>query len=90
MHAKHILPGFADKSAEERDIASATADITRELRRCQNIIAKIAQMAKRMPMSTSKEDRIMIGNVQSGLATKVQNVSTIFRKKQTNYLRRKQ
>ncbi|KAL7007800.1 t-SNARE affecting a late Golgi compartment protein 2 [Cystobasidiomycetes sp. EMM_F5] len=87
MHAKHILPGFADKSAEERDIASATADITRELRRCQNIIAKIAQMAKRMPMSTSKEDRIMIGNVQSGLATKVQNVSTIFRKKQTNYLR---
>ena len=29
LHAKHVLPGFADRSAEERDIESLTTDITR-------------------------------------------------------------
>ena len=89
LHAKHILPGFADKTVEEREIASLTTDITRELRRCQHIIAKIAQTAKNMPFSTTlKEDRVMIQNVQTALATKTQEISTIFRKKQSNYLKR--
>lgn len=29
LHAKHALPGFADRSAEEREIEAATTDITR-------------------------------------------------------------
>lgn len=29
LHAKHVLPGFADRSAEEREIETATTDITR-------------------------------------------------------------
>lgn len=88
LHSKHVLPGFADKTAEEREIASLTSDITRELRKCQNIIMKIAQQAKNLPMSTTtKEDRVMIQNVQTALATKVQEASAIFRKKQSNYLK---
>ena len=90
LHSKHILPGFADKTAEEREIAALTSDITRELRTCQNIIMKIVQYAKNLPLSTTtKEDRVMIQNVQTALATKVQDASTVFRKKQSNYLKRK-
>lgn len=29
LHAKHVLPGFADRSAEEKEIETATVDITR-------------------------------------------------------------
>lgn len=66
-----------------------TTEITRELRKCTTVIGKIAYQAKNMPLSTtSKEDRIMIQNVQTALATKVQNASTMFRKKQSNYLKR--
>ena len=28
LHAKHALPGFTDRSAEEREIEAITADIT--------------------------------------------------------------
>jgi len=88
LHAKHVLPGFSDKTAEEREIAALTAEITRELRKGQHIISKIAHVAKNLPLSTTaKEDRVMIQNVQTALATKVQNVSAVFRKKQSNYLK---
>lgn len=50
---------------------------------------KIAQQAKNLPLSTTtKEDRVMIQNVQTALATKVQDASAMFRKKQSNYLKR--
>lgn len=29
LHAKHVLPGFTDRTAEEREIERQTADITR-------------------------------------------------------------
>lgn len=29
MHAKHVLPGFKDRSAEERDIEALTMSITK-------------------------------------------------------------
>lgn len=29
LHAKHALPGFTDRSAEEREIEAATTDITK-------------------------------------------------------------
>lgn len=29
LHAKHVLPGFADRTAEEKEIEAATTDITR-------------------------------------------------------------
>ncbi|KAL5485236.1 TLG2 [Sanghuangporus weigelae] len=41
LHAKHVLPGFADRSAEEREIEVVTTDITRDFRRCQSLIQSI-------------------------------------------------
>ena len=29
LHAKHVLPGFSDRSAEEREIEAATTDVTK-------------------------------------------------------------
>lgn len=29
LHAKHALPGFADRTAEEREIEAATTEITK-------------------------------------------------------------
>ena len=29
LHAKHVLPGFADRSSEEREIEVATSEITK-------------------------------------------------------------
>jgi hypothetical protein len=29
LHAKHVLPGFADRSSEEREIEAATSDVTK-------------------------------------------------------------
>ena len=29
LHQKHVLPGFADRSVEEREIEAATTDITK-------------------------------------------------------------
>lgn len=29
LHAKHVLPGFTDRSSEEREIEKQTIDITR-------------------------------------------------------------
>ncbi len=29
LHARHVLPGFADRSSEEREIEAATSEITK-------------------------------------------------------------
>lgn len=37
LHAKHVLPGFADRSAEEQEIESMTSAITKVL--CRFIVS---------------------------------------------------
>lgn len=125
LHSKHLLPGFKDRSAEEREIQSLATSITsvrrmapsrvssaksllivdgktrcQDLRSCQNYIRRIAEQSKQLlhevsnPSSGSsaeskRVDLLMAANVQTALATKVQTLSTTFRKKQSEYLRRK-
>lgn len=59
----------------------------------QKYIRQIAEMSKLLLTSggaseTKRVDLIMAANVQTALATKVQELSGVFRKKQTAYLRR--
>ena len=108
LHAKHALPGFNDRTAEEREIERQTSDITRashsglrsstvvrthlagakrkradqqDFRKCTDLIASIrpAPGATRAEVMTAK-------NVQRGLAQKVQEASSLFRKKQRIYM----
>lgn len=98
MQAKHLLPGFVDRSAEERDIARLQGEITREFSRCSKMIATLAADLKRQTKGAgpqgrgggtmSKEEVILARNVQTALAQRVQSASGQFRKKQSNYMQR--
>jgi syntaxin 16 len=70
-----------------------------DFRTAQRLIRQIADMAKAMlsqsqsrssssGSETKRLNLILIANVQSGLAAKVQELSGVFRTKQTSYLRR--
>ena len=119
LHAKHLLPGFKDRSAEEREIDTLADSITsvrirlplwhsarltlctsQDFRSIQGLIRAIAELSRSLlrtplpPRATAQEaeskrlDLIMAANVQTALATKVQELSAVFRRKQTGYLRR--
>ncbi|KAL7419442.1 t-SNARE affecting a late Golgi compartment protein 2 [Cryptotrichosporon argae] len=85
LHAKHVLPGFTDRTAEEREIEQRTTDITRDFRRCTTLISTIqpGRGSARVELVTAK-------NVQRGLAQKVQDLSGVFRKKQRVYMQKLQ
>jgi syntaxin 16 len=92
MHAKHVLPGFDDdrvKREEEAAIERLTQEITRGFHSCQRAIQKIEAMVRdgKAMGSVSQGDETMARNIQISLASKVQDASANFRKKQSNYLK---
>jgi syntaxin 16 len=91
MHSKHVLPGFDDehiKQREEREIEQLTQEITRGFQECQKSIKRIETMVTeaRQSGSLTKGDEAMAANIQIALASRVQEVSATFRKKQSTYL----
>ncbi|MCJ1428904.1 Syntaxin-16 [Sticta canariensis] len=93
LHQKHVLPGFDDedvKREEEANIERLTQDITRGFHNCQNAIQKIEMMVREAKNQggVSKGDETMARNVQISLATRVQEASAEFRKKQSRYLKK--
>jgi syntaxin 16 len=95
LHQKHVLPGFDDddvKKREEQDIEQLTQEITGGFRDCQNAIKRIEKMVKEAKAQggLSKGDEEMARNIQIALATRVQEVSATFRKKQSTYLNSKE
>lgn len=92
LHQKHVLPGFDEedvKREEEAVIERITQEITRSFHQCQNAIQKIEKMVKdaRNQGGVSKGDETMARNLQISLASRVQEASAGFRKKQSNYLK---
>ncbi|KAI5781219.1 t-snare, syntaxin [Geopyxis carbonaria] len=82
LHSKHVLPGFDDnRSAEEGEIERLTTEITASFHRCQDKIRKITATG-------SNAEVAMARNMQVALATRVQDASTAFRKKQSAYLKK--
>ncbi|KAF8070136.1 syntaxin-like t-SNARE protein TLG2 [Lyophyllum atratum] len=94
LHAKHLLPGFSDRTLEEREIDSITTDVTRDFRQCQSLIQKIGLPQHSFPPSQSVSqahtESLAAKNVQRGLAVKVQDLSAAFRKKQRVYMEKLQ
>lgn len=89
LHSKHLLPGFVDRSQEEREIETLSNEITREFRRCSKMIAALATFTEDMRrQSKSKHEISLAINVQTALAQRVQSISGQFRKKQSNYMQR--
>ncbi|CAE6471607.1 unnamed protein product [Rhizoctonia solani] len=92
LHAKHVLPGFKDRSAEEREIEQRTSEITREFRRCHSLIQRISASSHTFPPNSqsSQNDVTSAHNVQRALAAKIQELSALFRTKQRIYMQKLQ
>lgn len=95
LHEKHLRPGFADKSSEEKNIESLALEITKDFRRCSRLVAGLASFtqslirdAKRGQSDVSVRQIALAQNVQTALASRVQDLSGAFRKQQSLYLRR--
>lgn len=93
LHHKHTLPGFEDESVkkqEEAAIERMTQQITRDFHQCQRDIQRIDAMVKdsKRTGSLSQGDETMARNLQVSLASRVQDTSTAFRKKQSTYLKK--
>ncbi|BFZ60335.1 t-SNARE affecting a late Golgi compartment protein 2 [Saitoella coloradoensis] len=85
LHQKQVLPGFDDRREEEGRIEDLTSEITMHFHDCQRLIKKIEAQSTG---TDSEAEAIMAKNIQISLATKVQESSSAFRKKQSTYLRR--
>ncbi|KAI0277629.1 t-SNARE [Russula aff. rugulosa BPL654] len=97
LHAKHVLPGFADRSSEEREIEVATSEVTKDFRRCQALIQRIGAVSSSPDHSfppprpdAVQHHALAARNTQRGLAAKVQELSATFRKKQRVYMEKLQ
>ena len=92
LHQKHVLPGFDDedvKREEEAVIERLTQDITKEFHNCQRAIQRVEMMIRdaKEQGGVSKGDQTMARNLQISLASRVQEVSAGFRKKQSTYMK---
>ncbi|TKY86982.1 hypothetical protein EX895_003659 [Sporisorium graminicola] len=96
MHERHLRPGFADKSSEEKQIEALVLDITKDFRRCSRLVAGLASYTQHLIRESKRAQRsdvtvrqiALAQNVQTALATRVQDLSGAFRKQQTLYLKR--
>ncbi|MCJ1346215.1 hypothetical protein MMC31_004430 [Peltigera leucophlebia] len=93
LHQKHVLPGFDDEDVrreEEVKIESLTQEITGGFHQCQKAIQRIESMVKdaKQQGGVSRGDETMARNIQISLASRVQEASAAFRKKQSTYLKK--
>lgn len=92
LHQKHVLPGFDDeeaKKAEESEIEDLTRAITRGFHECHRHIQRVEQLVRESKRqgNLGRAEEVMAQNIQISLATRVQDASANFRKKQSAYLK---
>ncbi|ORY77913.1 t-SNARE [Neocallimastix californiae] len=81
MHKKHLIPNFENKEKEERLINNKTDEITQSIVMCQRKIKNMCVTTENSQSNKLKK------NIQMSLATKIQDLSQLFRKTQsTNQL----
>jgi syntaxin 16 len=93
LHQKHVLPGFDDedvKKREEREIEQITQAITRLFQKCQQAIKRIDVMVREAKQqgNIQQGEEVMAQNLKISLASRVGEVSAMFRKKQAAYLKK--
>ncbi|RCI13724.1 hypothetical protein L249_8157 [Ophiocordyceps polyrhachis-furcata BCC 54312] len=93
LHQKHVLPRFEDDAAkklEEAQIEKLTQEITKGFHECHRCVQRVEQMVREARESgvLSGAEDTMARNIQISLATRVQETSAEFRKKQSAYLKK--
>lgn len=80
-YAKALMPTFGDTTADQHAIEELTQEITRLLKRSEQMLQKLSGQGL-------SEDANVQKNVQRSLATDLQALSMEFRKQQNAYLQR--
>uniref|UniRef100_H2YZ54 t-SNARE coiled-coil homology domain-containing protein n=1 Tax=Ciona savignyi TaxID=51511 RepID=H2YZ54_CIOSA len=84
LHDKHLhRPTLDDDVEEEHEIEVMTQEVTHLFHQCSSTIKVIRKKAQ-----NSEQERVIVNNVVSSYASKVQNLSTDFRKAQSSYLKK--
>ena len=90
-HAKALLPTFDDVGgAEDHIVEVLTNEITRLLKRCEARLRRLGERAGEGAGARDAEERRVVKNVQTKLATEAHRLSVVFRKTQKEYLQRLQ
>ncbi|ORX71987.1 t-SNARE [Linderina pennispora] len=82
LHRRHLLPGFDDRSSEEREINMLTQEITQQFQASGQLVRNIGQM------QAHGQEEVVGRNIQSALAARLQAQSDGFRKSQSVYLQK--
>ncbi|CAG8621753.1 9740_t:CDS:10, partial [Acaulospora colombiana] len=85
LHRKHVLPGFDDRTEEEEEIERLTTEITELFQQCQREIRRIGDQSQ---PAMSSQEIVLRKNIQTSLASKVQDLSANFRKQQSAYMKK--
>ncbi|KAJ2506696.1 Integral membrane protein SED5 [Coemansia sp. RSA 1939] len=81
MHKSHLLPGFDDRSGEEREIEKLTHEITSQFQACSALVRSVAQHHQ-----AHGQEQTVGRNIQSSLAQKLQERTAAFRQSQSAYM----
>jgi len=95
MHQKHLLPGFDDDSVkrrEEQDIERLTRKITHHFQECRLALNRLDAIVKELGSSGTlgRSEEMLARNLKMSMAERIGDVSGLFRKKQSAYLKRLQ
>ncbi|KAI9008240.1 t-SNARE [Gaertneriomyces semiglobifer] len=87
LHKKHLLPGFDDRRGDEQSMERLTNNIADMFRECERKVKRIADESQYgRSTSTSTQNQALARNIQVSLATKLQDLSSAFRKSQSSYV----
>ncbi|KAJ3000259.1 hypothetical protein HDV02_006470 [Globomyces sp. JEL0801] len=82
LYKRHALPGFDDKFGEEKSIDQVTEDLTKLFQNTQRLVKNISHHGG------SHQSDVLGKNIQNSLASRLQELSTKFRKSQSKYLKK--
>ncbi|XP_031228776.1 syntaxin-16 isoform X3 [Mastomys coucha] len=86
LHDKHLnRPTLDDSSEEEHAIEITTQEVTQLFHRCQRAVQALPSRARR---ACSEQEERLLRNVVASLAQALQELSTSFRRAQSDYLKR--
>ncbi|ODV97517.1 hypothetical protein PACTADRAFT_29086, partial [Pachysolen tannophilus NRRL Y-2460] len=95
LYKKNLLPGFNDRTEDNKKIDDLNFVITKNFQKCYNMIKKIDNLKNEQygpdgnigGSFTKKDELAMCENIKKKLALRTQNLSKTFRKLQNNYIR---
>ncbi|KAI9295732.1 t-SNARE [Neoconidiobolus thromboides FSU 785] len=81
LHKKRLMPGFTDRSNEEKAILELSELITTKLRKCHHLLQTLTRASK-----TNDKSSLVVKNSTISLAIHLQNLSNQFQAFQKEYV----